>query len=168
MSIASAQFNCVTIEKKRPDLAQTCPQQKRWDSRHLHALKVQHRGESGQDATRMWFLSSGLKGSHMQHAYDFYKPDMVSEYPVVDGKLSIQCYLNALDKCYDIYRQKAQLADQKGIHSACALHTHTPHAHTHTHTRTHSERSLWATEYFLSAGYSHGYWPCCRFLGESH
>ena len=57
----------------------------------------------------------GLKGSHMQHAYDFYKPDMVSEYPVVDGKLSIQCYLNALDKCYHIYKEKAQRADQKGI-----------------------------------------------------
>lgn len=61
-----------------------------------------------------FFLTLGLKGSHMQHAYDFYKPDMVSEYPVVDGKLSIQCYLNALDKCYQIYRQKAQTADQKG------------------------------------------------------
>ena len=57
----------------------------------------------------------GLKGSHMQHAYDFYKPDMVSEYPVVDGKLSIQCYLNALDKCYHVYKEKAQRADQKGI-----------------------------------------------------
>ena len=50
----------------------------------------------------------------MQHAYDFYKPDMVSEYPVVDGKLSIQCYISALDKCYHVYRQKAQSADQKG------------------------------------------------------
>ena len=57
----------------------------------------------------------GLKGSHMQHAYDFYKPDMVSEYPVVDGKLSIQCYLNALDKCYHVYKEKAQRADQNGI-----------------------------------------------------
>ena len=61
------------------------------------------------------FSFVGLKGSHMQHAYDFYKPDMVSEYPVVDGKLSIQCYLNALDKCYHIYKEKAQRADQKGI-----------------------------------------------------
>ncbi|XP_069077608.1 hydroxymethylglutaryl-CoA synthase, cytoplasmic isoform X2 [Pleurodeles waltl] len=48
----------------------------------------------------------GLRGTHMQHAYDFYKPDMVSEYPVVDGKLSIQCYLSALDRCYSIYRKK--------------------------------------------------------------
>ncbi|XP_056593360.1 hydroxymethylglutaryl-CoA synthase, cytoplasmic isoform X1 [Triplophysa dalaica] len=48
----------------------------------------------------------GLRGTHMQHAYDFYKPDMVSEYPVVDGKLSIQCYLGALDRCYSVYRNK--------------------------------------------------------------
>lgn len=42
----------------------------------------------------------------MQHAYDFYKPDLVSEYPVVDGKLSIECYLSALDRCYAVYRNK--------------------------------------------------------------
>lgn len=48
----------------------------------------------------------GLRGTHMQHAYDFYKPDMVSEYPVVDGKLSIECYLSALDRCYTVYRNK--------------------------------------------------------------
>ncbi|XP_034048309.1 hydroxymethylglutaryl-CoA synthase, cytoplasmic [Thalassophryne amazonica] len=48
----------------------------------------------------------GLRGTHMQHAYDFYKPDMMSEYPVVDGKLSIECYLSALDRCYSVYRNK--------------------------------------------------------------
>lgn len=50
----------------------------------------------------------------MQHAYDFYKPDMVSEYPVVDGKLSIQCYLSALDRCYTVYRNKIHAQWQKG------------------------------------------------------
>jgi hydroxymethylglutaryl-CoA synthase len=44
----------------------------------------------------------------MKHAYDFYKPDLSSEYPVVDGKLSIQCYLSALDHCYQLYCKKAQ------------------------------------------------------------
>lgn len=53
----------------------------------------------------------GLRGVHMEHAYDFYKPDLSSEYPVVDGKLSIQCYLSALDKCYQHYADKATLAD---------------------------------------------------------
>ena len=42
----------------------------------------------------------------MQHVYDFYKPDLSSEYPTVDGKLSIQCYLDALDRCYRIFREK--------------------------------------------------------------
>ncbi|XP_044302150.1 hydroxymethylglutaryl-CoA synthase, cytoplasmic isoform X2 [Varanus komodoensis] len=55
----------------------------------------------------------GLRGTHMQHAYDFYKPDMVSEYPVVDGKLSIQCYLSALDCCYAVYRKKIRAQWQK-------------------------------------------------------
>ncbi|KAJ4832234.1 hypothetical protein Tsubulata_001991 [Turnera subulata] len=41
-----------------------------------------------------------LRGSHMSHAYDFYKPNLASEYPVVDGKLSQTCYLMALDTCY--------------------------------------------------------------------
>ena len=49
----------------------------------------------------------GLRATHTQHAYDFYKPDMSSEYATVDGKLSVQCYLSSLDKCYQSYRQKA-------------------------------------------------------------
>ncbi|KAF3828635.1 hypothetical protein GH733_004624 [Mirounga leonina] len=55
----------------------------------------------------------GLRGTHMQHAYDFYKPDMLSEYPIVDGKLSIQCYLSALDRCYSVYRKKIRAQWQK-------------------------------------------------------
>ena len=51
----------------------------------------------------------------MEHVYDFYKPDMASEYPRVDGKLSIQCYLGALDKCYQGYCVKAEAQMQKGI-----------------------------------------------------
>ena len=42
----------------------------------------------------------------MEHAWDFYKPNMLSEYPVVDGKLSIVCYLRALDYCYRQYQKK--------------------------------------------------------------
>ena len=51
----------------------------------------------------------GLRASHIAHAYDFYKPVMDSEYPVVDGKLSVVCYLNALDKCYQSYKKKHRL-----------------------------------------------------------
>lgn len=49
----------------------------------------------------------GVRGTHMEHVYDFYKPDLSSEYPVVDGKLSIQCYLGALDKCYRLFTERA-------------------------------------------------------------
>uniref|UniRef100_A0A4X1SQY8 Hydroxymethylglutaryl-CoA synthase n=2 Tax=Sus scrofa TaxID=9823 RepID=A0A4X1SQY8_PIG len=58
-----------------------------------------------------WVESSawdGLRGTHMENAYDFYKPNATSEYPLVDGKLSIQCYLRALDRCYTLYRQKIE------------------------------------------------------------
>ncbi|KAF4533417.1 hypothetical protein B566_EDAN013281 [Ephemera danica] len=53
-------------------------------------------------------IDPGLRASFMKHVYDFYKPDLSSEYPVVDGKLSIQCYLSALDHCYQLYCRKAQ------------------------------------------------------------
>ncbi|XP_008704576.2 hydroxymethylglutaryl-CoA synthase, mitochondrial [Ursus maritimus] len=53
-------------------------------------------------------LERGLRGTHMENVYDFYKPDVATEYPIVDGKLSIQCYLRALDRCYTLYRQKIQ------------------------------------------------------------
>nr|XP_033787757.1 hydroxymethylglutaryl-CoA synthase, cytoplasmic isoform X2 [Geotrypetes seraphini]XP_033787766.1 hydroxymethylglutaryl-CoA synthase, cytoplasmic isoform X2 [Geotrypetes seraphini]XP_033787776.1 hydroxymethylglutaryl-CoA synthase, cytoplasmic isoform X2 [Geotrypetes seraphini] len=65
----------------------------------------------GSNATLIF--DRGLRATHMQHAYDFYKPNMSSEYPVVDGKLSIRCYLSALDHCYSIYRNKIHAKWQK-------------------------------------------------------
>ncbi|SCU90991.1 LAFA_0F01244g1_1 [Lachancea sp. 'fantastica'] len=47
------------------------------------------------------------RGTHMEHAYDFYKPDFTSEYPYVDGHFSLRCYVSALDKSYKFYSQKA-------------------------------------------------------------
>ncbi|EGV65944.1 3-hydroxy-3-methylglutaryl coenzyme A synthase [Yamadazyma tenuis] len=46
------------------------------------------------------------RGSYMEHAYDFYKPDFTSEYPVVDGHFSLSCYVKALDNCYKNYSKK--------------------------------------------------------------
>ena len=51
-------------------------------------------------------FDSGLRTAHMAHVYDFYKPDMSSEYPVINGKLSLKCYLSALDICYERYGKK--------------------------------------------------------------
>lgn len=57
---------------------------------------------------------AGLRGTHMENVYDFYKPNLASEYPLVDGKLSIQCYMRALDRCYAAYRKKIQNQWKKG------------------------------------------------------
>ncbi|KAF5293022.1 hypothetical protein FQA39_LY13791 [Lamprigera yunnana] len=53
-----------------------------------------------------------VRATYMKHVYDFYKPDFTTEYPIVDGKLSIQCYLHALDTCYQSYCERA--AKQNG------------------------------------------------------
>ena len=43
-------------------------------------------------------LERGLRASHVAHQYDFYKPNLSSEYPTVDGPLSIKCYLQVKQK----------------------------------------------------------------------
>lgn len=48
-------------------------------------------------------VEPGLRGTYMRHTYDFYKPDLMSEYPYVDGQLSLRCYADAVDKCYEAY-----------------------------------------------------------------
>jgi len=48
----------------------------------------------------------GLRASHVAHEYDFFKPDLASEYPTVDGRLSNRCFLRALDACYALYVAK--------------------------------------------------------------
>ncbi|KAM9903909.1 hypothetical protein OXX69_007769 [Metschnikowia pulcherrima] len=47
-----------------------------------------------------------VRGSHMEHAYDFYKPDFTSEYPVVDGHFSLTCYTKSVDRAYRNYSKK--------------------------------------------------------------
>jgi hydroxymethylglutaryl-CoA synthase len=51
-------------------------------------------------------LEPGLRGTYMQHAYDFYKPDLTSEYPYVDGHYSVNCYSKALDAAYRDYNRR--------------------------------------------------------------
>ncbi|KAK8482021.1 hypothetical protein V6N11_071048 [Hibiscus sabdariffa] len=83
-------------------------------------------------------FESKLRGSHMSHVYDFYKPNLASEYPskptgcllnfstfmgnnclrqcchhVVDGKLSQTCYLFALDTCYKYFCHKYEKLEGK-------------------------------------------------------
>lgn len=70
-------------------------------------------------------IERGLRGTYMNHAYDFFKPDLTSEYPVVDGKLSIQCYLNALDQCYKSYLNKCN--DSFNLNRFDSFIFHTPY-----------------------------------------
>eukprot|EP00009_Paramoeba_aestuarina_P009918 CAMPEP_0201540114 /NCGR_PEP_ID=MMETSP0161_2-20130828/70773_1 /ASSEMBLY_ACC=CAM_ASM_000251 /TAXON_ID=180227 /ORGANISM="Neoparamoeba aestuarina, Strain SoJaBio B1-5/56/2" /LENGTH=509 /DNA_ID=CAMNT_0047947561 /DNA_START=49 /DNA_END=1578 /DNA_ORIENTATION=+ len=51
-------------------------------------------------------LEGNRLGVHMEHQYDFYKPSLGSEYPAVDGALSIECYFRALDLCYERWIKK--------------------------------------------------------------
>lgn len=55
----------------------------------------------------------GLRGSYITHAYDFYKPDLTSEYPTVDGQLSLQCYTEAVDACYKAYNARKESSKAK-------------------------------------------------------
>ena len=48
-----------------------------------------------------------LRAIHMANVYDFYKPNLSSEYSIVDGQVSIMCYLRALDRCFQLYTEKA-------------------------------------------------------------
>jgi hydroxymethylglutaryl-CoA synthase len=51
-------------------------------------------------------VEPGLRGTYMQHTYDFYKPDLTSEYPIVDGHFSLKCYTEAVDACYKAYNKR--------------------------------------------------------------
>ncbi len=56
----------------------------------------------------------GKRGTYMQHAYDFYKPDLTSEYPIVDGHFSVTCYTEAVDACYQAYNAREASLQKTG------------------------------------------------------
>ncbi|KAI8895883.1 hydroxymethylglutaryl-CoA synthase [Globomyces pollinis-pini] len=58
----------------------------------------------GRDAPLVFDV--GVRSTHVEHVYDFYKPDLHSEYPEVDGPLSNKCYTRAVDVCYNRYLNK--------------------------------------------------------------
>ena len=60
-------------------------------------------------------LEPGKRGTYMSHAYDFYKPDLTSEYPVVDGHYSITCYTKALDACYKAYNEREKKLQSQSL-----------------------------------------------------
>ena len=74
-------------------------------------------------------LEPGLRASHMEHVYDFYKPDFTSEYPTVDGKLSAACYLRAVDNCYKRFIKKLEAREKSSFDMTKIDHFvfHTPY-----------------------------------------
>ena len=60
-------------------------------------------------------LEPGKRGSYMRHLYDFYKPDLTSEYPVVDGHYSVKCYTEAVDACYRAYNDREAVLQSNGL-----------------------------------------------------
>ena len=48
----------------------------------------------------------GTRASHMKHTYDFFKPNLSVDFPVVDGPLSLKSYFEALSSCYRLFCKK--------------------------------------------------------------
>ena len=61
-------------------------------------------------------IIENVRSTYINHVYDFYKPNpskvyfklLGSEYPVVDGVFSMECYLKALENCYKGYLEKSE------------------------------------------------------------
>eukprot|EP00285_Hemiselmis_virescens_P017387 CAMPEP_0173392420 /NCGR_PEP_ID=MMETSP1356-20130122/19527_1 /TAXON_ID=77927 ORGANISM="Hemiselmis virescens, Strain PCC157" /NCGR_SAMPLE_ID=MMETSP1356 /ASSEMBLY_ACC=CAM_ASM_000847 /LENGTH=492 /DNA_ID=CAMNT_0014350211 /DNA_START=73 /DNA_END=1547 /DNA_ORIENTATION=- len=56
-----------------------------------------------------------VRSSHFEDAYDFYKPNLSSEYPTVFGQESNVCYLRALDGCYRRFAEKWEAVNRKKL-----------------------------------------------------
>ena len=52
-------------------------------------------------------LEGPLRASYMADTHDFYKPHMGSEFPIVNGPLSLRSYLKAFGRCYTAFQAKA-------------------------------------------------------------
>lgn len=75
-------------------------------------------------------IDAGVRGTYMQHAYDFYKPDLTSEYPYVDGHYSVNCYTKALDAAYRAYNKREALLTNKSTANGHGTNGHTTNGHT--------------------------------------
>ncbi|GCB17442.1 hydroxymethylglutaryl-CoA synthase [Aspergillus awamori] len=65
-------------------------------------------------------LDHSIRGVYMTHTHDFYKPDLKSEFPLVNGHESITCYIRALDGCHkDLLRRRS--ANNKNVENVLDL-----------------------------------------------
>ena len=56
-----------------------------------------------------------IHGNYMANTYDFYKPNLSSEYPEVDGPVSVVTYVAALDAAYNIFKDKVGRATKRAV-----------------------------------------------------
>lgn len=87
-------------------------------------------------------VMESIRSTYMTHAYDFYKPDAsnnnkrflllmnafaVSEFPTVDGQLSVKCYHDAIKHCYEGLKSKYQQTGRGDINldklDYCCFHS---------------------------------------------
>ncbi|OOF94731.1 hypothetical protein ASPCADRAFT_131335 [Aspergillus carbonarius ITEM 5010] len=69
-------------------------------------------------------LDPSIRGVYMSHTYDFYKPDLKSEFPLVNGHESITCYLRAIDECHkDVLRRRSSKEPILDLFDYMAFHT---------------------------------------------
>ncbi|KAH9975383.1 hydroxymethylglutaryl-CoA synthase [Lactifluus volemus] len=57
-------------------------------------------------------IVTAIHGTYMDNTYDFYKPKLDSEYPEVDGPLSVSTYIAAMDGAYTAFRTKVASASK--------------------------------------------------------
>lgn len=81
----------------------------------------------GRDAPIVVDLAT--RTSHATNVWDFFKPNMDSEYPEVNGALSQTCYLRALDDCYTRFVQKSMSLRNRQTFATAADHVlfHSPY-----------------------------------------
>ena len=113
-----------------------------WDGRHaivvMADVSVYPRGParptSGAGAVALLLgpnaplvFERGLQASYVTNAYDFYKPNGL--YPMVDGSMSVYCYLEALDKVYERFSAKFAQRSGRSFSMADADHAlfHSPY-----------------------------------------
>ncbi|KAJ7917543.1 hydroxymethylglutaryl-CoA synthase [Mycena leptocephala] len=78
----------------------------RWSSNVSRHFLLEEEGKSQ-------FFGIAIHGTYMADTYDFYKPNLSSEYPEVDGPVSVVTYIQALDAAYNAYKTKTAKAAKK-------------------------------------------------------
>lgn len=69
------------------------------------------------------------RATHASNVWDFFKPNLDSEYPVVNGVLSNSCYLKALDDCYNrfVKKQSSIASIKRSVDNTDYLLFHSPY-----------------------------------------